>query len=159
MILALLLAVTAGAQPVIPNTQDSMDIQRVNCVSGCSSTSTINVSVSSVTTYQGGTWSVSSVGTYSVYSLSITVAGGVGSVAFSATGAMQQCSTSVPTGAQYSFEIDTNDATAFPVFGNVTTLTGNAGVVGPRFLYGNYLFKVVGATIDGTYNALCVIKQ
>lgn len=89
---------------------------------------------------------------------SILVVGGTGFTAFNSTGTLAHCSVAVPNpAAAYDFEIVTNDADEFPIFGK-SALTGRASLAGERHLQGAYKFKVAAATIDGTYTALCDTK-
>lgn len=95
-------------------------------------------------------------GGFTYISLSIPVSGGTGEAAFSSTGTLRQCSTSVPLGSVYDLEIASNDADQFPIFGRAG-IAGRAGLIGARFLLGAYKMTISSATIDGTYKALCVI--
>lgn len=87
----------------------------------------------------------------------VSVSGGTGNVVFSSTGTLHQCSTSVPANSVYDFEIASNDSFQFPVFGR-SAIQGRAGLIGTRFLLGAYKLTISAASVDGTYNALCVIK-
>lgn len=94
---------------------------------------------------------------FAYISASVPVSGGSGVAIFSSTGTIKQCSTSVPTNAVYDFEISSNDADDFPVFGRAK-VPGRAVLVGDRFLLGAYKLTISDASIDGTYKSLCVVK-
>lgn len=98
----------------------------------------------------------SATGGFTYISASVSVSGGSGFATFSSTGTLHQCSTSVPANAVYDFEISSNDADQFPVFGRAA-VSGRAGLVGTRYLLGSYKLLISNASVDGTYKALCVI--
>lgn len=99
----------------------------------------------------------SSSSAFAYISASIPVAGGAGFATFSSTGSIHQCSTSVPASAIYDFEIDSDDADQFPVFGRAR-IPGRAALIGTRYLLGAYKMLISSASVDGTYKILCVVK-
>jgi len=92
--------------------------------------------------------------------LSITVLGGAGQAVFSSTGSVNQCSV-VPSSetATYVFEIVTNDADQFNVFGSDRTLFGRTSLHAFRYFLGSHIAQVTSASIDGIYRMRCVFAK
>lgn len=90
--------------------------------------------------------------------VNITVSGGAGSGVFSSTGSVNQCSV-VPAAdtSTYVFEIVTNDAAQFNVFGSNQTIFGRASLHAFRYFLGSHLARITSATVDGLYQVRCVV--
>ena len=123
----------------------------------------INANAIPVSIVGGVTLSMSSftaLSSFEQISMTVAVVGGTGSVVFSSTGTLAQCSIVPPVDtAGYDFDMVTNDSDEFPVFGSTRKVFGRAGLIGKRYLIGSHRVKFDNATVDGTYKARCVVKK
>jgi hypothetical protein len=107
-----------------------------------------------------GTATITSTAEFDLVSVSIVTAGGTGTTVFSSTGTITHCGLVPPSAAaSFDFEIVTNDADEFPIFGNIRRLVGKTGLVGERILLGSHKARFDNVTPDGTYKAKCTIRR
>ena len=126
------------------------------------STAPVTVSTGSITAFQGGVWTIGIIPQISIAAtvMEIPVSGGSGQIMFSSTGSVNQCSIIPPTEeSSYIFEIVTNTADQFNVFGSNRGLTGSVSLAANRFFLGSHLANITGATVDGYYKVRCVYSK
>jgi hypothetical protein len=107
-----------------------------------------------------GTATITATAEFDLVSVSIVTAGGTGTAVFSSTGTITHCGLVPPSAAaSFDFEIVTNDADEFPIFGNIRRLVGRTGLAGERILLGSHKATFSNCSPDGTYKAKCTIRR
>lgn len=99
-------------------------------------------------------------GRLEVSSAAFTVASGSGFFILSSTGIIVSCSIIPPLDtASYLFNMITDDADEFPLFGFARQIIGKAVIFGDCYLSGPSKALISNASMDGSYKARCVIRQ
>jgi len=93
-------------------------------------------------------------------SASISVTAGAGSSIFSSTGTIVTCGIVPPVGASYMFEVVTNDADEYPVYGHNRIVSGRVGMSGHgETVMGSSKIKISAASVDGSWKVRCIIRR